>query len=40
MSLVWFFELDHSALVQPLDGAEPVVCGPFIRERLDAISVG
>jgi isopenicillin N synthase-like dioxygenase len=40
MSLVFFFELDHDAVVEPLDGAAPVVCGPFIRERLDAITVG
>ena len=47
MSLVFFYELDHDAVVTPL--APPVgrrgdlgavVCAPFIRERLDAISVG
>jgi isopenicillin N synthase-like dioxygenase len=47
MSLVFFYELDHDAVVTPLAppvgrraGLEPVVCAPFIRERLDAISVG
>jgi isopenicillin N synthase-like dioxygenase len=47
MSLVFFYELDHDAVVAPLEppvgrrgGLEPVVCAPFIRERLDAISVG
>ncbi|WP_220186950.1 isopenicillin N synthase family dioxygenase [Pseudonocardia pini] len=40
VSLVWFFELDHDAVVTPLDGGPAVTCGPFIRERLDAISVG
>jgi isopenicillin N synthase-like dioxygenase len=47
MSLVFFFELDHDALVTPL--APPVgrradlpavVSAPFLRERLDAITVG
>jgi len=40
VSLVWFFELDHDAVVTPLGGGPAVTCGPFIRERLDAISVG
>jgi isopenicillin N synthase-like dioxygenase len=47
MSLVFFYELDHDAVVTPLapplgrhGGLSPVVCAPFIRERLDAISVG
>jgi isopenicillin N synthase-like dioxygenase len=47
MSLVFFYELDHDAVVTPLapplgrrGGLQPVVCAPFIRERLDAISVG
>ena len=47
MSLVYFFELDHDALVTPLApplgrraDLEPVVSAPFLRERLDAISVG
>jgi isopenicillin N synthase-like dioxygenase len=46
MSLVFFYELDHDAVVTPLapplgrrGGLQPVVCAPFIRERLDAISV-
>jgi isopenicillin N synthase-like dioxygenase len=46
ISLVYFFELDHDALVTPLAppvgrraGLEPVVTAPFIKERLDAISV-
>ena len=46
MSLVYFFELDHDALVTPLappigrrSGLEPVVSAPFLKERLDAISV-
>jgi isopenicillin N synthase-like dioxygenase len=47
VSLVFFFELDHDAVVTPL--APPigrsadlpsVVSAPFLRERLDAISVG
>ena len=47
MSLVFFYELDHDAVVTPLAppvgrhaGLDPVVTAPFIRERLDAISVG
>jgi isopenicillin N synthase-like dioxygenase len=47
VSLVFFFELDHDALVTPLEpplgrraDLEPVVSAPFLRERLDAISVG
>jgi isopenicillin N synthase-like dioxygenase len=47
ISLVFFFELDHDALVTPLApplgrhaDLEPVVSAPFLRERLDAISVG
>ena len=47
MSLVFFYELDHDAVVTPLappvgrrGGLDPVVTAPFIRERLDAISVG
>jgi isopenicillin N synthase-like dioxygenase len=46
VSLVFFFELDHDALVTPLApplgrraDLEPVVSAPFLRERLDAISV-
>ncbi len=47
VSLVFFFELDHDALVTPLAppigrraDLPPVVSAPFLRERLDAISVG
>jgi isopenicillin N synthase-like dioxygenase len=47
VSLVFFFELDHDALVTPLAppigrraDLAPVVSAPFLRERLDAISVG
>jgi isopenicillin N synthase-like dioxygenase len=47
MSLVFFYELDHDAVVAPLAppvgrraGLDAVVCAPFIRARLDAISVG
>ncbi|GAA3067212.1 2-oxoglutarate and iron-dependent oxygenase domain-containing protein [Pseudonocardia yunnanensis] len=47
ISLVFFFELDHDALVTPLAppigrraDLAPVVSAPFLRERLDAISVG
>jgi isopenicillin N synthase-like dioxygenase len=47
VSLVFFFELDHDALVTPLAppigrrrDLGPVVSAPFLRERLDAISVG
>jgi isopenicillin N synthase-like dioxygenase len=47
ISLVFFFELDHDALVTPLapplgrqENLPPVVSAPFLRERLDAISVG
>jgi isopenicillin N synthase-like dioxygenase len=46
-SLVFFYELDHDAVVTPLAppvgrraGLDAVVSAPFIRERLDAISVG
>jgi hypothetical protein len=46
VSLVFFFELDHDALVTPLTpplgrraDLAPVVSAPFLRERLDAISV-
>jgi isopenicillin N synthase-like dioxygenase len=46
ISLVFFYELDHDALVTPLAPplgrrAElpPVVSAPFIQQRLDAISV-
>lgn len=47
VSLVFFFELDHDAVVTPLAppigrsaGMPPVVSAPFLKERLDAISVG
>ena len=47
MSLVFFYELDHDAEVVPLGppvgrraGLPTVVSAPFIRQRLDAISVG
>lgn len=47
VSLVFFFELDHDALVTPLappigrrGDLPPVMSAPFLRERLDAISVG
>ena len=47
MSLVFFYELDHDAVVTPLllpvgrrTGLDAVVCAPFIRARLDAITVG
>ena len=47
MSFVFFYELDHDAVVTPLAppvgrraGLDAVVSAPFIRERLDAISVG
>jgi len=46
VSLVFFFELDHDAVVTPLEppvgrvgGLPPVVAAPFLKERLDAISV-
>ncbi|MEO9327255.1 isopenicillin N synthase family dioxygenase [Gordonia aurantiaca] len=39
VSLIFFYELDHDAVVHPLGGGAPVVSGDFIRERLDAITV-
>jgi isopenicillin N synthase-like dioxygenase len=46
MSLIFFYELDHDAVVTPLgapwgtaDAQPPVVAGEFIMERLDAITV-
>lgn len=46
VSLVFFFEFDHDALVTPLPppigrrtDLPPVVSAPFLKERLDAISV-
>ena len=47
MSLIFFYELDHDAVVTPLgepighdSGRPPVVAGEFIKERLDAITLG
>ncbi|GAB36068.1 isopenicillin N synthase family dioxygenase [Gordonia otitidis] len=47
VSLIFFYELNHDAVVTPLEppvgkvaGRPPVVGGEFIRERLDAITVG
>ena len=47
VSLVYFYEADHDTVVEPLQppmgrifGLEPVVSGEFIKERLDAITVG
>ena len=47
VSLIFFYELDHDAVVTPLGppvgkvaGRPPVIGGDFIRERLDAITVG
>jgi isopenicillin N synthase-like dioxygenase len=47
VSLVYFYEADHDTEVVPLAppvgrvaGLEPVVSGAFIKERLDAITVG
>ncbi|MYR04905.1 isopenicillin N synthase family oxygenase [Gordonia sp. SID5947] len=47
VSLIFFYELDHDAIVSPLEppigrraGLGPVVSGDFIKERLDAITVG
>lgn len=47
VSLIFFYELDHDAVVTPLEpptgresGRPPVVSGDFIKERLDAITVG
>ncbi|WP_221629334.1 2OG-Fe(II) oxygenase family protein [Humibacillus xanthopallidus] len=47
VSLVYFYEADHDTVVTPLEppvgrvgGLEPVVSGEFIKERLDAITVG
>ena len=46
ISLIFFYELDHDALVTPLPAPVarhtdlgPVVSAPFLRERLDAITV-
>lgn len=47
VSLIFFYELNHDAVVTPLEppvgkvaGRPPVIGGEFIRERLDAITVG
>ena len=47
MSLIFFYEANHDALVTPLAppigkvaGLEPVTSADFIKERLDAITVG
>lgn len=47
VSLIYFYELDHDAVVTPLEppigavrGLPPVVSSEFLRIRLDAITVG
>ncbi|KWX66449.1 isopenicillin N synthase family oxygenase [Mycobacterium sp. NAZ190054] len=47
VSLIYFYEANHDALVTPLappvgkvSGLEPVTSAEFIKERLDAITVG
>lgn len=47
VSLIYFYEADHDALVTPLappvgkvEGLQPVTSSDFIKERLDAITVG
>lgn len=47
VSLIYFYEANHDALVTPLeppigkvDGLAPVTTADFIKERLDAITVG
>lgn len=47
VSLIYFYEANHDALVTPLEppvgkvaGLAPVTCSAFIKERLDAITVG
>ncbi len=47
MSLIYFYEANHDALITPLgppigtvSGLAPVVSSEFIKERLDAITVG
>ena len=46
VSLIYFYEANHDALVRPLEppigrvsGLAPVRCSAFIKERLDAITV-
>ncbi|WP_123029390.1 isopenicillin N synthase family dioxygenase [Mycolicibacterium stellerae] len=47
VSLIYFYEANHDALVTPLEppigrvsGLQPVTSSAFIKERLDAITVG
>lgn len=47
VSLIFFYELDHDAVVTPLappvgrvSGRPDVIAGEFIKERLDAITLG
>jgi len=47
VSLIYFYEANHDAVVTPLappigrvSGLEPVTSSEFIKERLDAITVG
>lgn len=47
VSLIYFYEANHDAVVTPLEppvgkvsGLQPVTCSAFIKERLDAITVG
>jgi len=47
VSLIYFYEANHDAVVTPLSppigrvsGLEPVTSSAFIKERLDAITVG
>jgi isopenicillin N synthase-like dioxygenase len=47
VSLIYFYEANHDALVTPLapplgrvSGLDPVTCADFVKERLDAITVG
>ncbi|QIS14342.1 isopenicillin N synthase family dioxygenase [Nocardia arthritidis] len=47
VSLIYFYELDHDAVVTPLDpplgrvrGLPPVISAQFLRTRLDAITIG
>ena len=47
VSLIYFYEANHDAVVAPLEppigqvsGLTPVTSSDFIKERLDAITVG
>jgi isopenicillin N synthase-like dioxygenase len=47
VSLVYFYEVDHEAVLDPIGppvgravDAQPIVASRFLRERLDAISIG